>query len=153
MFSPDVIKIVSWMLCVKCVKKQFAYLGKRFERNACQLKQSCEEFAANVGIQYAVCFSNNGFFVGKPSKSYQPSQTSESCGTFDVDEICSILKYRKYIFLFDVGSLGSSLWDFFGGCRMLIEHMPHANQNYQPTCRETWLKIEKICWYKPMTFC
>ena len=31
MFSPDVIKIVSWMLSFKCVKKQFAYLGKRLE--------------------------------------------------------------------------------------------------------------------------
>lgn len=31
MFSPDVIKIVSWMLSFKCVKKQFGYLGKRLE--------------------------------------------------------------------------------------------------------------------------
>lgn len=31
MFSPDVIKIVSWMLSFKCVKKKFAYLGKRLE--------------------------------------------------------------------------------------------------------------------------
>ena len=31
MFSPDVIKIVSWMLFFKCVKIKFAYLGKRLE--------------------------------------------------------------------------------------------------------------------------
>lgn len=68
MFSPDVIKIVSWMLSFKCVKKKVCISRKE----TWKLKQSCD----------AVSFSNNGFFVGKPSKSYQPSQTSESCGTF-----------------------------------------------------------------------
>lgn len=117
-----------------------------------KLKHSCEELAANVGIQYTVSFSNNGFFVGKPPKSYQPSQTSESCGTFDVDEICSILKYRKYIFLFDVGSLESSLWDFFGGCLMLKEHMPIKIIN-PPAEKPGSIPQHQYGWNKPMAFC
>ena len=101
-----------------------------------------------MGIQCAVSFSNNVFLVGKPSKSYQPSQTSESCGTFwyysflfDVDEICSVLKVPEihppvWCWVFGVESVG-----FFGGCwTKLSTHLPR-NRFHSPT--SAWLKIEK----------
>lgn len=51
------------------VRKKTVWISRK---ETWKLKQSCD----------AVSFSNNGFFVGKPSKSYQPSETRESCGTF-----------------------------------------------------------------------
>ena len=78
LFSPDVIKIVSWMLSFKCVKKKFAYLGKRLE----SWNNHARSLPRMLAFNTPWVFQTTVFFVGKPSKSYQPSQTSESCGTF-----------------------------------------------------------------------